>query len=503
MRSTSTLLKYTLFYAIGVLFAYNLLLPISTLTITLLCFFTLSLTLHKINRRKRNYLINIFLLLSYLLLFLTLGSWRATLSPYIGGEYQSQISNRASEAPLQLLIEKRGVSRTGKSVVLTAYSKKYRERVILYITDNQLKEKIKPGSIVTIKSVLKPFELSHYVTSGYLKWLKRRGCFNWGYLNRKDIIEIGFNRYSIYALSNMLKEPFINKIIESSKGEAWGATLIALTTGERDYLERGVMDSFRNSGTVHLMSVSGLHIGFVYLIVIRITSLFGRGERLKRVRALMVIVAVWVYSLMCGLSISSIRASSMITVLALSKLISSEYNTINALAVSALITLLFNPLELLNLGFQLSYCAILSTLFITPYFSKVLAVKNRFFNAPLKLIAVTLSIQIGLSIITILNFGEIPLYSLLANLVVIPLASILIPFAIATFTLSLFLSIPTIVIKFLMHGVEFLQLFVERVEQLPNSVIVMEHNSIEQYFVVAFLILTIIYTSIKGSLHTN
>ncbi|MFA5713449.1 MAG: ComEC/Rec2 family competence protein [Bacteroidales bacterium] len=503
MKSRSPLFKYTLFFALGIVTTGNIILSPTLLSLLLLSLFTLSLILYLINSKKRVHPVNVALNCSLLILYFFLGSWSASLSYNRGVEGVSQIIARVEREPLQLLVERKSYSKKGNSATLITYSKRYRERVVLFTNSDELIKKIDEGQILTINPKLKEIWLEERFQPGYRDWLIKKGCYSWGYLNKRELIDITTDALSIFTLSRELKRPFIDKIRERSRGEVWGETLIALTTGEKEELDREVVEWFKKSGTMHLMAVSGLHIGFLYFLITNLLSLLGRGSYKNFIKGGITLSIIWIYALVSGLSTSSVRASLMVTVLIISQLLSKEYSTLNALSISALITLLYNPNAIFLLGFQLSYCAILSILLINPYFEKSFRVKNPIFRRALKVLSITLSVQLGLSAIIVLNFGELPLYSLISNIVVIPIASIVIPVAILAISLEFLVAIPAVIYKFLKIGVEFMMQFLSRVEELPGNLIVVEQNSIEQYFLVSLTLILSIYTIVKGLYPSN
>ena len=191
----------------------------------------------------------------------------------------------------------------------------------------------------------------------------------------------------------------------------------AMLTGNTEGIEDGSITSFRYGGIAHIFAVSGLHIGIIYALL----RLLCRKLNLNKYISFAVcILPLFLYSGICGFTISSVRALIMCTVAMLSRLIYTKYDALNTLSLSAIAILLLNPLNLFNVGFQLSVCAVGSIILLAK------SIVRPFKKVPKKLkdtIGISLSAQAGTMPIMLTKFGYLSGAGILLNIVIVPLLS--------------------------------------------------------------------------------
>ena len=261
----------------------------------------------------------------------------------------------------------------------------------------------------------------------------------------------------------------IEETIDHYFGESQaGGVLKALTIGQKSDLDPEVKKNFSNSGTMHVLAVSGLHVGIFYGIFLFIFNKL-INTRWKYLIIIFIVIQLWFYAIITGLSPSVVRAVTMFSILALGKLIDRRSNAFNLVFASAFVILLFDPGLLFSVGFQLSYLAVLSILFFGPKL-----IRAQPFWIPAKiwtLLAISLAAQIGTLPLSLFYFQQFPTYFLLSNLLVIPAVFIILNGAI------LFIAIGFI--DFLQEGLAYLLskfvnmmlLCVELLNKLPLNVI--------------------------------
>jgi competence protein ComEC len=204
------------------------------------------------------------------------------------------------------------------------------------------------------------------------------------------------------------------------------ATLVALTTGVKSYLSDDIRKSFSKSGTMHLLAVSGLHVGYIYSVLLLITSIFGNFRFSVFMRSILIIILLWGYALFTGMAPSIERAVLMATIYQIGTIFGKRKNSLNSLSLSALIICIFDPGAVFDIGFQLSYAATLSIILINPFINRLYQTKNPIMKYVWTTVSISTSCQIGTSILTIYYFKFIPVYFMISNLLAIPLSSIII-----------------------------------------------------------------------------
>ena len=195
--------------------------------------------------------------------------------------------------------------------------------------------------------------------------------------------------------------------------------LTGILFGQRSRLPEEVQENFRSSGVGHLLAVSGLHVGLVAALILGLWRLLGLRGKLP---LFMAIILVFAYAYLTGLRPSALRAAIMISFTLGALLLERERDLPTAVALAALITLALNPLHLFSIGFQLSYTATLSIIYLQPPLAAAaLKLKLPKFIRPL--LTVTLAAQIGVLPLCAYYFHHVPVGALLFNIVLLPLMS--------------------------------------------------------------------------------
>ena len=200
----------------------------------------------------------------------------------------------------------------------------------------------------------------------------------------------------------------------------------ALILGKKDDLDRNTKDIYATSGAMHVLAVSGLHVGIIYLVLL--TLLRQKQGRVTRplLVAIIVIPSLWAYAFITGLSPSVLRAVTMFSFLALAQVINRRSATLNTLAISAFILLLVNPFMIMSVGFQLSYIAVIGILFLYPKIEKWFSPANKVIRFGWQITAISLAAQLVTSPLSAYYFHRFPTYFLFSNLLVIPAAIIIV-----------------------------------------------------------------------------
>lgn len=214
-----------------------------------------------------------------------------------------------------------------------------------------------------------------------------------------------------------------------------GAILGAIAIGDRSRVDRSLKSDFRSSGAMHLIALSGLHIGVLYFFLTLTLSFLGNGRPLRIVRKLLIIILLWAYALISGMSASIMRAVIMITVYEIGEIAGSSRDLERSLAISAFVTTIINPSAPFQIGFQLSYAAMAAICFIYPWLNSLLKCRSALMEKVWNTVALSISCQAATAPLVLLYFGTFPKYFMITNFVAIPLTSAAIyltPFALIT-----------------------------------------------------------------------
>ncbi|OLY94142.1 competence protein ComEC [Cnuella takakiae] len=197
----------------------------------------------------------------------------------------------------------------------------------------------------------------------------------------------------------------------------------ALLIGYKDDLDKGLVQAYANTGVVHVIAISGLHLGLIYGLLLLLLKPLRR--RLPLLHCLLVVCGLWAFSLLAGAQPSVLRSAVMFSCLALGELLSRRAAVLNTLALSAFGLLCYNPFWLWDLGFQLSYAAVFSIVVFYKPLYQAIYFPNRAINHVWQLAALTLTAQVFTLPISLYHFHQFPLLFLLTNLVAVPLSSLI------------------------------------------------------------------------------
>ena len=308
----------------------------------------------------------------------------------------------------------------------------------------------------------------------YKRYMANSEIFYQVFLKPGDFVKISSHK------GNMLKETalrlrrnLLNVYIKNGiKGKEY-AVLSALTLGYREELDTATKKSFASSGTIHVLAVSGLHVGIIFLVLNFLFRPLERKTTGRILKVLTILILLWFYALITGLSASVVRASSMFSLLLVGSSLRRPVNIYNIIAVSAFILLLINPYELTNVGFQLSYLAVISIVFIQPALYRSVVVKSWFVDKIWALFTLSVAAQIGTFPLTIYYFNQFPVYFWLSNLLMIPMITLILYLAFLLFMVSFIPFIPAVLSKILLFLLRGANNWASFIEDLPGSVI---HN---------------------------
>jgi len=289
-------------------------------------------------------------------------------------------------------------------------------------------------------------------------------------LSIDDMVLTGSERGSYFIRHALLfRQRMIEKLGQSFTNSDALAIVSALVLGYRNQLDQDIINTFSATGTIHVLSVSGLHVGIIFFVFSTLFFWMKRGSW-KIVRAIFLIVLIWAYAFVTGLSPSALRASIMISFGIIALTVSRKNNIYNTVSSSAFFLLLYNPRFITDIGFQLSYLSVLGIVYLYPKLNSLVVVKNKILSSLWSYAAISVSAQLATFPLVLFYFHVFPVYFLPANILIILPA-----------TWVLYLGIVVLLIPYgIIHSwfswmLENLTVLVNRTlllfEQLPNAVL--------------------------------
>ena len=285
------------------------------------------------------------------------------------------------------------------------------------------------------------------------------------------------NEFTILPTTNKtFFQQFINtsraKVLDilrtNIKGEKELGLAEALLIGYKDDLDKTLVQSYSNTGVVHVIAISGLHLGLIYWLL---TWFFKplQKRKLNWLRLIFILTGLWLFSLLAGAQPSVLRSAFMFTCIVLGDSFARKSSIYNTLALSALLLLCINPYWLWDVGFQLSYAAVLSiVIFMQPIYHWFY-IKNKTLDIIWKLNAVTIAAQILTVPVGIYHFHQFPLNFLLTNFLAVPLSSFILLDEILLCVISFIRPLAAIIGQFISWLIWIMNSYIERIEMLPFS----------------------------------
>lgn len=355
-------------------------------------------------------------------------------------------------------------------------------KIILYLAKDSLPHQIAYGQVMLIKNRLKQvaapanpeqFDYRQYLwykeiyATAYLK------TNEWQLLPAMKANPLFILTYRLRALSLQAIRAHIASPRETGVAEA-------LVIGLKDHMSPDTLQSYSAAGVVHVLAVSGLHVAILFALLHQLLFFLNRKKHGKILQSVIIVAVIWMFSLVTGLSGSVVRAATMFTFITVGKNMKRPVNLFNLLACSALSILLVNPLLIMDVGFQLSYLAVLGIGTLNRYIDSWLPRENKLIDFLWKMAAMSLAAQIVTLPLTTFYFHQFPTYFLLANLVVIPAAGLLLHLGILLICIQLITPLAAFTGVLIGWITYCMNEFILRVEQLPGSVIFLPEINVMQ-----------------------
>lgn len=346
--------------------------------------------------------------------------------------------------------------------------------VMTYFEKNERSSGLKYGDVVAFfeppKLVEPPKNPEQF---DYQRYLYRKGILRQVYLKDENWIKLGQNRANpIYHLSFALRD-FLLKTMRNLgiEGDEY-AVAAAILLGYDDTLPTELRQKYVAAGSMHILCVSGMHVGVIFMVFSYMLAFLNKRRRWQHLlKQSLLLFLIWFYALLAGLAPSILRATIMLSFVILSSIINREGVILNSLAASAFLLLCINPANLFDIGFQLSYSAVIGIVVLQKPIYRMFYVKFKFLDKIWELTSVTLAAQIATIPFSIYYFHQFPLYFWLSNLFMTPISSVVI---IGGMVLLLIFFIPYInigvafCVKCLIYAMNFI---VSWIENLPLSIV--------------------------------
>lgn len=383
------------------------------------------------------------------------------------------------------------------------------KQIVCYFQPDSLKEELNPGDEFIFEGRIQPFRNAVNLNDfDYVSYMSNQGYAGWVYVLSDSRMPTGNEVITLKTKAQYLRARIIRFYQQLGFNETQYTILAALTLGYQEALSDDIKQSFRATGTAHVLSVSGLHVGIIYAVLSFLLSFIKRTSRGYRIKPVLIIILLWLYAFITGLPPSVIRAAAMLTVFCLSEIFNRNSFTLNGLYIAAFFMLLFRPLWLFDVSFQLSFISVLAILYLHPKAVSLINLKNNVLRYVWQMFTLSVVAQLGTFPLCLYYFGTFPTYFFISNMLVVPLVTF-ITYAAMSIVLAKLLTyilpglgyyIFYLPLKILQGLVDILTSVISFFEKLPYAVISDVHISgINLLLLSLFIICTLIFLIYKKS----
>lgn len=363
-------------------------------------------------------------------------------------------------------------------------------RTMLYLSHDERTNEIKPGKYIIFSPQLseianrgnpEEFDYKRYLSYNLIHTSDFLNTDDWDFLGEKEDKNLRFKILNF-------RQQLIGKLEAGGMQEDELGVISALALGYRNRLSDEIRHNYASSGAMHILAVSGLHVGIVYMVIVFLFS-FIKNKKLLILKVALTIILIWFYAFLTGLSPSVSRAATMFSFIAASAIFKRSPGVFNSIAASAFLLLMINPLMLTQIGFQLSYMAVTGIVLVFPKIYGLVVFKNFLLDKIWSLTVVSIAAQIATAPIAVYYFNQFSNYFLLTNYLLIPLATVAIYLTLSVFVFGKIEIISDFLINILSKVLEIMNYFTSMIESLPGSVSSNLHINLAQMLLIYLLII--------------
>lgn len=345
------------------------------------------------------------------------------------------------------------------------------EKVLLYFSlADSAAGSLQYGDIIAARLKFSPIEEpQNPYQFNFKRYMLSRQIRYSSFVEPASWARVGYQANGLVQLARGLRNKLLAMFSKFGLKDREYAVVSALTVGYTDLLDDALQKTYSTTGAMHILSVSGLHVGLVYGLLTFLLSFLPKRTFSRFVKLLIQVVFLWFFALLTGLSPPVCRSAFMFSLVAVGQGFNFRSNILNTLAAAAFALLVVNPNNLLQVGFQLSFLAVLSIVVFHPFIYKLLTFKSKVLDYFWSLIAVSVAAQLGTTPVTLDAFGQFPTYFMLSNIIAIPLSTLILYAAVALVVFSPIPLVGAFIGKILLVLTRSLNGGLQWVESLPHS----------------------------------
>lgn len=345
-------------------------------------------------------------------------------------------------------------------------------RMLLNVRKDSLNHKFEIGSHLQINaSLYQNSPAKNPNQFDYSKYLEGKQIYAQIYADATEIKIGSMIEKNVWYYTSKLRTKIIRNLEKSNFNKAELNVAIALILGQQQDISPEIIRDYQFAGAVHILSVSGLHIGFILLFVTFLLKPFPNTRRGSFIKLIIILASLSSFGLIAGLAPSVLRSVTMFSFVAIGMYLRRSTNIFHTLLVSILLILLVQPSFLFDVGFQLSYVALFFILWLQPLLAQLWTPRNGITNYFWEILTVSFAAQIGAFPLSIYYFHQFPGLFFVTNLVIIPFLSVIMALGVLVMVLAAFDFVPLFLAKSLEWSIFILNKIINSIASLEQFII--------------------------------
>lgn len=346
-------------------------------------------------------------------------------------------------------------------------------QIILYFKkDSALLNQLEYGSAVIFRKTLQPIaNTGNPGAFDYNRYCLFQAITHQAFLNAEDFA-IAPRQYGS-SFTRWLQDSralLLGILRQYIHGEQEAAIAEALLIGYREDIDRDLTQAYSNTGVVHVIAISGMHLAMIYGLLLVLLRPLQKGRAANLLRGSVILLLLWAFALLSGGGASILRSTVMFSFLVVGQYINRRVSVYHTLSASAFLLLCYNPFYLWDVGFQLSYAAVLSIVIFLRPMTNLIYFKNRIADHIWKLAAVTLAAQVLTTPLSLYHFHQMPNLFLVSNLLIVPLSGIVLYAELLLCTIAFFKPLAVITGYFVSGMLKAMNEIIYWINALPFAV---------------------------------
>jgi competence protein ComEC len=331
--------------------------------------------------------------------------------------------------------------------IITVDGHNCRGKILLNLSKDSLHPDLNIGNQVLVTGVIyknkEPLNPNQF---DYSRYLENQEIYA-QIFTKANQVTFQKNQTTVWSSFANLREKISRNLNHSAISKDELNVVNALVLGQRQDISPDILRDYQYAGAVHVLSVSGLHVGFLLLFITFLLKPIGNSKKGLLLKLLITILTLWCFAILAGLSSSIVRSAAMFSFVAIGMYVKRTVNIYHTLLVSMLLILLFKPSFLFDVGFQLSYLALFFILWLQPVLAKIWTPKFKIVSYFWNIITVSFAAQIGTMPLSIYYFHQFPSLFFVTNLLILPLLGIIMALGILAVGIASFQTVPYLVSK--------------------------------------------------------